>query len=60
MDEKDFKKHLKDLVHGRHRPEEHDWEPGDINVPKVKEPPKVKRAGSAPKGSTSRKPKRRT
>lgn len=25
MDEKDFKKHLKDLAHGHHHPEEHDW-----------------------------------
>lgn len=27
MDEKEFKKHLKDLVHGHHHPEEHDWAP---------------------------------
>lgn len=26
MDEKDFKKHLKDLAHGHHHPEEHDWD----------------------------------
>ncbi len=25
MDEKDFKKHLQDLAHGHHHPEEHDW-----------------------------------
>ena len=25
MDEKDFKKHLANLVHGHHHPEEHDW-----------------------------------
>jgi hypothetical protein len=25
VDEKDFKKHLRDLVHGHHHPEEHDW-----------------------------------
>jgi hypothetical protein len=25
MDDKDFKKHLKDLAHGHHHPEEHDW-----------------------------------
>jgi hypothetical protein len=25
MDEKSFKKHLKDLAHGHHHPEEHDW-----------------------------------
>jgi hypothetical protein len=28
MDDKDFKKHLQDLVHGHHHPEEHDWAPG--------------------------------
>ena len=28
MDEKDFKKHLRDLVHGHHHPEEHDWANG--------------------------------
>jgi hypothetical protein len=26
MDEKDFKKHLKDLAKGHHHPEEHDWQ----------------------------------
>jgi hypothetical protein len=26
MDEKQFKKHLSDLAHGHHHPEEHDWE----------------------------------
>lgn len=25
MDDKDFKKHLKDLTEGHHHPEEHDW-----------------------------------
>jgi hypothetical protein len=30
MDEKDFKKHLKDLAHGHHHPEEHDWTPGPV------------------------------
>ena len=25
MDEKEFKKHLADLAHGHHHPEEHDW-----------------------------------
>ena len=25
MDEKDFKKHLRDLAHGHHHPEEHEW-----------------------------------
>jgi hypothetical protein len=25
MNEEEFKRHLKDLVHGHHHPEEHDW-----------------------------------
>jgi hypothetical protein len=25
MDNRDFKKHLSNLVHGHHHPEEHDW-----------------------------------
>jgi hypothetical protein len=29
MNDQEFKKHLKDMVHGHHHPEEHDWaEPG--------------------------------
>ena len=26
MNDAEFKRHLKDLVHGHHHPEEHDWE----------------------------------
>jgi len=26
MNELEFKRHLKDLVHGHHHPEEHDWD----------------------------------
>jgi hypothetical protein len=26
MNELEFKRHLKDLAHGHHHPEEHDWE----------------------------------
>ena len=26
MNEVEFKRHLKDLVHGHHHPEEHDWD----------------------------------
>jgi len=29
MDEKDFKKHLRDLAHGHHNPLEHDWAEGN-------------------------------
>ena len=25
MDERDFKRHLRDLAHGHHHPDEHDW-----------------------------------
>ncbi len=30
MDDKDFRKHLADLAHGHHHPEEHDW--GDAST----------------------------
>jgi hypothetical protein len=30
MDEKQFRKHLADLAHGHHHPEEHDWGEGTI------------------------------
>jgi hypothetical protein len=33
MNEREFKQHLKDLAHGHHHPEEHDWN-GASNVPK--------------------------
>jgi hypothetical protein len=49
MDEKDFKKHLRDLAHGNHHPEEHDWSDGKAGAGKVKPAP-----------AASRKPKRRT
>ena len=28
MNELEFKRHIKDLVHGHHHPEEHDWSAG--------------------------------
>jgi len=45
MDEKDFKKHLQDLAHGHHHPEEHDW---GTEQP-VKEPATKTAKKSAPK-----------
>lgn len=35
MNELEFKRHLKELVHGHHRPEEHDWhgQPGASGKP---------------------------
>jgi hypothetical protein len=32
MDEKKFKKHLADLAHGHHHPDEHDWGEGTIEI----------------------------
>jgi hypothetical protein len=32
MDEKQFKKHLADLAHGHHHPEEHDWGEGTVEI----------------------------
>jgi hypothetical protein len=46
MDKKAFKKHLHDLVHGHHHPEEHDWpERGARAAGKTK--PACKRATAA-------------
>jgi hypothetical protein len=27
MNEVEFKRHLRDMVHGHHHPDEHDWDP---------------------------------
>jgi hypothetical protein len=48
MNELEFKRHLKDLVHGHHHPEEHDWNDGSA-------PSSTKKARSAAKPSTNRK-----
>jgi hypothetical protein len=48
MDEKNFKKHLKDLIRGFHHPEEHDWgTKGGTSRP------------ASPSKPAARKPKRR-
>jgi hypothetical protein len=56
MDEKDFKKHLKDLAQGHHHPEEHDWEaaPGSAK-PTAKRTPAKRSAKSAKPRKRSRK-----
>jgi len=51
MDERDFKRHLKDLAHGHHHPEEHDWEQAPSGAAK----PKVKRAARAAPARKKRK-----
>jgi hypothetical protein len=55
MNEKEFKKHLKDLAHGRHHPEEHDWAP-DTNVRKTEN----RVAARGAKSSAAQKAKRRS
>jgi len=42
MDEKDFKKHLRDLVHGHHHPEEHDWSQTGQPVKRARKPKSTK------------------
>jgi hypothetical protein len=39
MDEKQFKKHLADLAHGHHHPEEHDWNDDTRTVPDIEAAP---------------------
>jgi hypothetical protein len=58
MDEKDFRKHLRDLAHGHHHPEEHDWST-NTNVPKSDSNanPESRRAAKT-KGGTAKKRKR--
>ena len=56
MDEKTFKKHLADLAHGHHRPEEHDWSP-ESEIRTVPDPAaatksKPKRKAAAKKATT--------
>ena len=50
MDEKEFKKHLQDLAHGHHHPEEHDWDNSGREPAKAPKP--VKKAVRKTKGSS--------
>ncbi|MBZ5726206.1 MAG: hypothetical protein LAP87_14560 [Acidobacteriia bacterium] len=59
MDEKDFKKHLRDLAHGKHNPAEHDWSPdGGVGTAAAVKKSAKKPAGTArkhlPKRATAR------
>ena len=56
MTEKEFKKHLQDLAHGHHHPEEHDWADG-ASVRTTEGPAKTKR--SKPAKNSAPKAKRR-
>lgn len=49
MNEQEFKKHLKDLIHGRHHPEEHDWETRSGPPPKTKSSAKRTTPRKSPK-----------
>lgn len=52
MDEKDFKKHLADLVHGHHHPEQHDWSPE--TKPHKKRGPAGTKSGKSSKRTLSK------
>ena len=49
MDEKQFKKHLADLAHGHHHPEEQDWGPEAEGIAPAAEPEPQKKKASAKK-----------
>jgi hypothetical protein len=53
MNDLEFKKHLKDLVHGHHHPEEHDWGTGAAPRKRAASKASVKRR--APRKSAKRK-----
>jgi hypothetical protein len=46
MNELEFKRHLKDLVHGQHHPEEHDWDARKEGPQKTKSKSVAKRPPS--------------
>lgn len=50
MDELAFKRHLRDLAHGHHHPEEHDWV-----GPSATGAAKFERPKARPKGSQAKK-----
>ena len=54
MDEKQFKKHLADLAHGHHHPEEHDWDKDARTAPDI-EPAGAERAPKPAKAKAARK-----
>jgi hypothetical protein len=55
MDELAFKRHLRDLAHGHHHPEEHDWGSAPA-AGKTKTTPRGGRAkASQPKSKASKK-----
>ena len=58
MDEKEFKKHLADLVHGHHHPDEHDWEQKD-GQPPAEGAPGASAAATKPVPEAKRKPPKR-
>jgi hypothetical protein len=55
MNDVEFKKHLKDLAHGHHHPEEHDWSASPVSAVKKRSGTKT----SAAKRRTPRKTAKR-
>jgi hypothetical protein len=49
MDEKSFKKHLQDLVDGRHHPEEHDWSDASGRTAPKRKPARKRAAAKRPR-----------
>jgi hypothetical protein len=41
MNEDEFKRHLKDMVHGHHHPEEHGWQDQPAAAPAIVGPKKA-------------------
>jgi hypothetical protein len=56
MNELEFKRHLKDLAHGHHHPEEHDWNTGP-SASKKAAPAKTK---AAPRRAARKRSKSKT
>ena len=52
MDELAFKRHLRDLAHGHHHPEEHDWGKGEAR----RSAPAIPRHAPKPRRSGKRRP----
>src|SRR6266542_6293547 len=57
MDEKQFKKHLADLAHGHHHPEEHDWGEGTVEISNKRAGVRPDEAGSIVEPAKRRKAK---
>jgi hypothetical protein len=60
MDEKQFRKHLADLAHGHHHPDEHDWDEGTVEKADKLANIASDESGSAVTGSNPKPAKKRS